>query len=323
MLKKIFIVGAGQLGSRHLQSLKAVKIPLDITVVDPSNASLRTAQERYGSIAGENHRVIYVKEIPALIYDIDIAIIPSTADVRRQIIEKLLKSGKVKYMVMEKLLFTRKDDYFRVQELLYSQGVRAWVNCSMRTMPFYAGLQPLFKGTPFIYTVKGSSYGLITNSIHYIDHIAYLSGESNYELDSGLLEYPPIASKRPGFLELNGTLAVNFANGCRGIFTCFSEGTLPVMVEIVSPGVRVISKEWEGKALISKKSDNWEWTKTDSTVLYQSQMTAGVVTDVLTKGTCNLVGYDESMKEHLILLEGLLHFLNGKSNPKKELYPFT
>ena len=323
MKKRIFIVGAGQLGSRHLQAMKAVKIPLDITVVDPSFISLQEARERYESIPGENHEIIYSKEIPASFNNVDIAMVPSTADVRRQIIEELLNRGRVKSMILEKLLFTCADDYFKVKELLKKNEVTAWVNCSMRTMPFYAGLQSFFQGSPFLYMVTGSKFGLVTNAIHYIDHMAYLGGETAYVLDTGQLDYLPIASKRKGFLELNGTLSVQFANGCRGIFTCFSEGSLPVLVEIVSPEVRVISKEWEGKALISKKSDHWNWTEINSTVLYQSQMTAAVVTDILNKGTCNLVDYDNAMKEHLTLLSGLQEFLNQKNRNKYHFFPFT
>ncbi|PKN70918.1 MAG: oxidoreductase [Deltaproteobacteria bacterium HGW-Deltaproteobacteria-12] len=323
-MKSIFIVGAGQLGSRHLQALKAVKSPLDITVIDPSALSLKIAQERYEGIAGEKtHRVRYLCEIPRSFDAVDIAIIPSTSNVRREIIEGILSRGHVQNMILEKLLFNHRDDYFRVNDLLESKAVKTWVNCSMRTMPFYAGLKSLFQGSQFFYTVTGSQFGLITNAVHYIDHMAYLSGELSYQLDSSLLDYPPIASKRQGFLELNGTLSVKFTNGCTGTFTCFREGASPVMVAIASPDVLVMSKEWEGKALISKKSENWKWNEVDSPIPYQSQMTSDVVTSILTKGTCNLVEYDDSLKIHLTLLEGLQHFLNGKSENKYDLFPFT
>ncbi len=323
-MKTIFIVGAGQLGSRHLQALKAVKIPLHITVIDPSEVSLKIAKERYEGILGEEtHIVRYLKEIPSSFDKVDLAIVPSSSNVRRQIIETLLYTGHVQNMVLEKLLFNNRDDYLKVFDLLQSKKVKTWVNCSMRTMPFYAGLKSLFQESVFFYTVSGSQFGLITNAIHYIDHIAYLSGELNYQLDTSSLDYPPVTSKRQGFLELNGTLYVKFANGCKGIFTCFANGDMPVMVEIVSSENRLISKEWEGKALISKKSENWKWMEVDSTIQYQSQMTTEVVTDILTKGTCNLVGYDDSMKIHLTLLDGLQHFLNSKSEGKYDLFPFT
>jgi predicted dehydrogenase len=322
--RSIFIVGAGQLGSRHLQALKTVPISLDITVVDPSETSLRTARERYESIPGvQTHSVRYLREVPASFDPVDIAIIPSNSDMRRQIVETLLGRGTVRSMVLEKLLFDKKNDYATVEDLLRNNEVRAWVNCSMRTMPFYAGLRTLFQGTPFTYIVTGSQFGLITNAIHYIDHMAFLSGGSRFSLDTSLLHLPPIESKRKGFLELNGTLTVRFENGCSGVLTCFPDGDLPVMVEIISAGTRLISREWERKAWIARSGEGWAWKETDAVIPYQSQMTAQVVGDILTKGTCGLVPYNESMQLHLQMLEPLREFLEGRGARKQEHYPFT
>lgn len=322
--RSIFIVGAGQLGSRHLQALKAVDIPLDITVVDPSETSLRTARERYDGIPGvKTHTVRYLKEIPESFGPVDIAIIPSNANVRRQIVETLLSRGKVRTMVLEKLLFDQKDDYATVRDLFSNYEVRAWVNCSMRTMPFYAGLRHLFQGTPFIYLVTGSQFGLVTNAIHYIDHMAFLSGGSRFSLDTALLNHPPIESKRRGFLELNGTLTVRFENGCAGVLTCVPDGDLPVMVEIASAGTRLISREWERKAWIAKSAEGWAWREVDAAIPFQSQMTSQVVADILTKGTCDLIPYNESMQLHLQMLEPLRKFLEARGGGKQEHYPFT
>lgn len=323
-MKKIFIVGAGQLGSRHLQALKSVDIPLDITVIDPSGEALKTAKERYEVITGvETHQVRYLKEIPVSFDTVDIAIIASNSNVRRLIVETLLANGPVLCMVLEKLLFDRKDDFFTIRELFNSKRVKAWVNCSMRTMPFYAGLQSQFQSTPFIYSVTGSQFGLITNAIHYIDHIAYLSGDSSYVIDAHLLQAPPIESKRKGFLELNGTLTAHFSNGCLGIFTCFPNGTLPILIEITSSEVRIISKESEGKALISDRQNNWMLREVEANIPFQSQMTTRVVTDILMRGTCDLVGYDESMNLHLTLLEGVQSFINYRAEKIFDIYPFT
>jgi prephenate dehydrogenase len=44
---QVAIIGAGQLGSLHLQGLKSASSPLSITVMDSSEDSLRVAEERY------------------------------------------------------------------------------------------------------------------------------------------------------------------------------------------------------------------------------------------------------------------------------------
>lgn len=324
MIKNIYIVGAGQLGSRHLQALKSVKASLQITVIDPSEESLKIAKERYDSLPEiHNHKVEYCNEIPESFDRIDIAIIASNSDVRRSIIETLLANGLIEFMILEKLLFDKKEDYYLVNELFNEKNVKAWVDCSMRTMPFYYDLKSYFDGKPFVYIVTGSKYGLITNVIHFIDHISYLSDCLDYKIDTSMLHFPPIQSKRKGFLELNGSISVKFSNGSLGFFTCFPEGSLPVAIEIISGSFRVLSREWEGKAWFSEENKNWVWNEVDAEIPFQSRMTTEVVEDILKNGTCSLVKYRDSMKLHIALLEGLKEYLNSRSLTLIDHYPFT
>ncbi len=323
MRKNVFVIGAGQLGSRHLQALKSVSIPLKISVVDPSPDSLSLSKERYEGLPEiHNHEINYCATIPPF-KKVDLAIIASNSDTRRSIIEGLLSGSQVDYMVLEKILFNKKEDYLVVAGLLRENKVKAWVDCSMRTMPFYHGINSYFGSEPFVYTVTGSQYGLVTNSIHYIDHMAFLSGCLDYELDTSMLDLPAVPSKRKGFLELNGTLSVKFSHGCQGSFTCFADGSLPVMLEIMSPKARIVSREWEGKAWVSEAKENWAWKEIEAKIPYQSQMTAMVVEAIFRDGSSHLVEYSDSMKLHIPLLERLKDHLNRNSRIKYDHYPFT
>jgi predicted dehydrogenase len=49
-MKSIVIIGAGQLGSRHLQALRLIDEPIRIQVVDPSHESLKVAEERFNQV---------------------------------------------------------------------------------------------------------------------------------------------------------------------------------------------------------------------------------------------------------------------------------
>lgn len=44
---KIAVIGAGQVGSRHLQGFKLSKLKLDIWVVDNNSTSFQIVQQRY------------------------------------------------------------------------------------------------------------------------------------------------------------------------------------------------------------------------------------------------------------------------------------
>lgn len=323
--KTILIIGSGQLGSRHLQALKNINTPLLINVVDPSETSLNVAKERYDSLpAGKQlHKVDYNKSIPESLKNIDIAIIATNSNVRRKVVQKLLLTSRVRYLILEKLLFQRKNDYFLVNKLLKEKGTRAWVNCSMRTMPFYAGLRGYFLNKSIQYIVNGSQYGMVTNLIHYLDHMLYVTGCSNFTVQTDCLDSRTIPSKRKGFLELNGTLFIRLENGSTGMITCYPDEDCPFIVEIYSDSYRCISCETEKKAWISSIDNKWLWKEISTDIPFQSTMTSGVVTDLLNHGKCKLAPFEESVKTHLSLLEPLLQFLNTKTGKKFDHYPFT
>lgn len=324
-MHQIMIIGAGQLGSRHLQALANVRLPFSITVVDPSEESLRVAKERYESISqtGTQHAIRFSQTIEPQPEGVDIAIIPTNSDVRRSVVEKLLSTSRVRYLVLEKLLFGKREDYDAIQSLLDKHHVTAWVNCSMRTMPFYADLKSRLNSSTIQYDVFASQMGLATISIHFIDHIAYLTGGKIYTVDTSHLDPISIPSKRRGFLEFNGTLQVTFENGSIGTFTCYEDGDAPMQVNISNKMFRCISREWEKKAWVAESKTGWIWKEEEADIPYQSSMTATVVEDILQTETCALVPYTESAALHIPLLEALQDFLRSHSSETFDHYPFT
>ncbi len=322
-MKTICLVGAGNIGSRHLQGLKKANIPLSINVIDPSRDSLNLALKRYRKVKenSNKHKITFNQDYKNLPEKIDLAIVATSSNVRRKVVEKLLNSSKVQYMILEKLLFQKKQDYFFVEKLLKKNNCKTFVNCCMRSMSFYSSLKKKING-PVNYFVSGSQYGLITNAIHYIDHLAYLAGSTDFEVDTTLLDPKLIASKREGFIELNGTLNVYFKNGSFGSFTCYADGNAPIVIQISSKNYRCISKESEQKSWESSKKDSWVWKEIPVDILFQSEMTNKVTSDLLKSKKCPLTPFSESVKIHLNLLEGLLRFLNQKK-VNYNFYPFT
>lgn len=59
MTYNIVLIGAGQLGSRHLQGLKKIYTAVNIDVVDPNIDSISIAKERYEQV--DNNP--FIKEI--------------------------------------------------------------------------------------------------------------------------------------------------------------------------------------------------------------------------------------------------------------------
>lgn len=319
---RIKIIGAGQLGSRHLQALKGVKQPLDIQVIDPSDASLQVAKERYESVpSGQEHKISFSTTFERTDAT-DVAIVATNSDVRRKALDSLFDASETKLLVVEKLLFNKRDDYAEVESKLRKTGAKAWVNCPMQVMPVYERIRANLAATPISYRVTGSQFGLVTNAIHYIDHAVHLSGCEEFELDISGLDITPIPSKRPGFLELNGTLVARFADGSRCEITCYQSGTAPVVVEIFNDKNRYVVRESEGKLWHAGESSKWAWVEQAAPIPYQSQITTDVIESLLRTGDCGLTPYATSVRIHLRLLDPLLELIRSQS-PETTGYPFT
>jgi predicted dehydrogenase len=321
-VNNITIVGAGQIGSRHLQSLKFVKTPLNICVLDPSAESLQIAEERFAAVQSENNHTISFQRVISESPPIDVAIIATNAVFRRQAIENLLDLTKIRYFVLEKLLFTKPIDYREIAQRLNKEGSKAWVNCPMRMMSTYEKIRLELERAPLSYRVTGSQFGLVTNAIHYLDHVAHLTGCNEFKIDTSALDAVPSPSKRRGFLELTGTIAARFADGSYCEITSYASGTAPVVVEIFNSRSRFFIKESEGKLWRSSAVSNWIWAEEDASIPYQSEMTAGVINALLTTADCALTPYFISAEHHLCLLEPLLTHLS-RSTGKINTYPFT
>lgn len=324
-MRRVIIIGSGQIGSRHLQALKAVPLPLSITVIDASPESLKTAQERYESmpVGKFEHKMDYITEILKNSEPIDLAIIATCSDARARVTTELLESAKVKYLILEKILFNKRSDYEAIGKLLVKTKTKTWVNIPLRVMPTYTKAREYFKDQRISYIVTGSKIGLATNAIHYFDHVAFITGSTDYEINTSGLDPHPIKAKRKGFLEFTGTLTARFKNGSNVSLTSYPNGNSPIITEISSSNARYIGRESEGKAWLAKADSNWQWQEIEATIPPQSKITTLLTENILNKGTCNLVEYKESKKIHLQMLEPLRSFLNKNSKKKYSSYPFT
>ena len=322
-MKSVLIVGAGQLGSRHLQALRSIQEPLAIQVIDPSPEALNTAKERYNSIPGVDHPVEFHSSLDSAKKKLDLVINASSARARRGILEKLLEKSEIKYLVLEKILFTAPEDYVAIEKLVNQKATQTWVNCCMRQMLPYRQIQKEVTGKRVHMTVTGSQYGLVTNAIHYFDYLAWLAGSSKFKVSTDGLDNVPIPSKRPGYLELNGTLTAQFENGCSGTVTCFPSENLPILVEIHSPSSRFIVRESERKLWTSPRDSSSGWSETDVVIPYQSQLTAELARALFESGRCALPTLKESIDIHLSLLNPLCAHLEKNKITTEVPFPFT
>ncbi|MDA8226237.1 MAG: Gfo/Idh/MocA family oxidoreductase [Desulfitobacterium hafniense] len=323
---KLAIIGAGQLGGRHLQALALIDRKARIQVVDTSPASLELAKARFCEVHGSGNvqDVELHKSINDLWDDLDLVIVATNANVRSMVVEELLHTKKTKYIILEKVLFQKLKDYTAIAELLKSKKVKSWVNCPKRIWPFYQQLKEKFKGVEKVeYNVSGSDLGIGCNAIHYIDNLAFLIGQDQFTFFNDQLDPDTISSKRAGFIEFTGTLQGITDKRSRISISSYNGGDAPLIIQIKSEKVRCLIMEDQGRALVSEKENNWIWQEVNFTVPYQSQLTHIVVQEILDTEKCDLPDFNEAAKLHVPMLETLIKHLQKECSGEKEICPIT
>jgi len=320
-MNNILIIGAGQLGSRHLQGALLSHNQLNITVVDLSQASLDIAKERaaqveYGNIKSS---VSYATEIPKN-DSIDICIIATAAQVRAMVTEQLLLTNKVKHIIFEKVLFQKLVEYTVVSKLLAESGTVGWVNCPRRLFPTYTELKQYLDLTkPVHMTVRGNAWGMACNSVHFLDTFAYLAGNSSLELTESKLDVQLINSKRAGFYETTGQLS--FIAGEHSLVIESGRKDSPeLIISLVNGDTNHVVNEVAGI-----------WTKTiagsseqvSHTPLFQSQLTGLVVDDLLVSNQCDLTPLSQSCELHIPFITALLAHMSSVLNKNLDSCPIT
>lgn len=305
---KIVLIGAGQLGSRHLQGLSLMD-NVSIQVVDPVIDSLNLARERFDeNVNNFNGNVSFHTNIEELVPEIDVAIIATNSRVRRKVIINLVKVTKVKYLILEKILFTKLEDYTDISAILNENGIKAWVNCGRRVFSYYNQLKQNLT-LPFTFSVSGNSWGLGCNGIHFLDLFSFLSNTKNVLIKSTLLDNIIHESKRAGYIEFTGTIAGS-ADKNSFTLTSFDAKASGVIIEINSSNARYIIEEGAtSKVKYALQENDWLWQEELFEIPFQSQLTNFVVEDILQTGDCKLTKYVDSSDLHQVYLSNFISFL--------------
>lgn len=314
----VAIIGAGQLGSRHLQGLKGAASPLSITVMDSSETSLQISKERYESIPviGEK-RINYVSNINDLPTELDLAIIATGSKPRAAIIKSLLDNITVKYLVLEKVLFPTLREYTEIDQLLKRKDVKCWVNCPRRMYGMYRMIKETIDTTRPVYMTNAEeNWGLCCNAIHMIDIFMYLTGESTYSVDTRFINNEIENSKRGGYIEMTGTLRIRTPKGNE--LTLISEnnfqGEKNYMIE--NGNNMIVVSEGEGYSL--------NGVKQQYVMPFQSQLTGLLADELLKTGGCSLTPFNLSASYHKPFIEAMLSKYNEiKGTSENKLLPIT
>ena len=238
------ILGCGQIGSRHLQSLALLEEPAQIHLVDPSGQSLETAEERFSQVVSASHsgafRLIRHSSPDTLPATLDLAIIASSSIHRAGLCERLLDASQPKFLILEKFLFQRAADYARIGDLLFAKQVPTYVNQWMATTFAFQRITSWIGAERVDMKVSGRGWGLCCNAVHYIEPFQHLTGHQQLHVGSAVFDEGCQDSKRSGYRELFGTIRIGSDDGSSLELSCDSGPPEDVIHIAISSGRRSV-----------------------------------------------------------------------------------
>jgi hypothetical protein len=319
MRYRVAIIGAGQLGSRYLQGMVNSKLPLEIIVIDPSKESLIQAQERWNEVdtVDSIHSVEFLKSHKDLNNKlIDIVIVSTNSTGRADLILELSNQMEIRYWIIEKVLAQSVDELNLILDKLQNYP-GAWINTPRRMIKWY---QEIIASTPnrspITCTVNGKDWGLACNAIHFLDLVAWCSGEKIISIQTDQLDPQWHKAKRDGYWEIFGTLSAIYSNGSSLTLNSSLDDTA-YQVSVKTEGVEWNIQELNG---IATRSDGKEFP---GKLEHQSEITARLIELILNTGSCELPDLETSVYQHLKLLGALLDDWNLKMSDKRTKLAIT
>ena len=317
-MKKIAIIGTGQLGSRHLQGLMSAKTEMNVWVIDQSIESLNIAKERCSQVNPLTPKIVsYAESIDALPPKLDLVIVATGSKPRAAIVKSLLEHSIVTYLVLEKFLFTRIQDFYDIDILLEKKGVKCWVNCPRRMWPVYDTIKQFINpNKPVFMLNEGNDWGMCCNSVHSIDLWMFLAGDSPFIVNMSEVEPEIKNSKRKGYIELLGKEIFLSENGDAMILGSYADYSGDSKRIILNDGNEIIVKEGEGKWFINGKEYKVN-------IPFQSGLTGILADEIFETGDCRLTPYKISVQYHEPYLKAVIDFVNKVQGVEHDSCPIT
>lgn len=325
-MKNIIIIGAGQLGSRHLQGiLKYDKEKLSVYVSDPSNDALLISKERAAEVV-HNHDLHFITDSTKLPKNAEIAIVATNANVRELATNDLLEKTSLKYIILEKVLFQELEAYNRFEKIISNYNTKIYVNHPRRLTPTYSEIAQKIKivGGRSFFSIVGEYWDLGCNALHMIDLFMFLSNSSLKSINTDGIDTTIVPSKRKGYIEFTGCITGLMENNDSFSLTSLPGERGPLTIQVATNGNRWFVQEGGTKSVLHLGAEN-NYALNQNVFFqdYQSNLTTNVITNLLENETCDLPSYEESANTHKIFIEALLKKYNSINNLNEIKCPIT
>ena len=324
-MKKILLIGCGELGSRFLQASLQVSGVGHIAVVEPSDKALEVAKSRMNQIAFDKESLLvnFHDSISSAGSGFDLCIIATQANGREEIFKEVFQLG-IKNILTEKIVCQSLSAYEEILNNEAKSDVNVWVNCKTRAYPVWKYIKSkIGDNEEVLYHSIGGNHGLCTNGIHSLDLFAFISNSDKFTDQHSRID-PVLQITKRNKYDLSGDFRLGGANNSRCIID-YTAGNLSSVLEIVTtPTHRWVLDHATRQAFEGCFDKNWVLEP----ILFEgdlsvSNMSKAFINDILVTGSCELPTLEQTFAAHEYLFKVTLPVFNTLLGKQDEICPCT
>lgn len=304
-IKKIVLVGCGNIGSRHLQAIVKLKDSISIQIIEPDLKAQTLAKSRLNEIKYNKfkHEIFWHKSLSEIKNKSDLVIVATNSKGRINLIQKLLNLGHKKFII-EKIVCQSSDEYNKLLLLFKKFRAKGWVNTNRRYFKVYQIIKKKFVDSKFIQlSVFAGNSDLGTNAIHFLDLFSWFVEDYEIKLNGEFLGNEIFKNKRgENFKEFQGTV-ISFSKNSFISLTFFPAKKESFIIKIYGEDRFASVDELEEQSyFVNKKGKE----KINAKFGHTSELTTKIIQDIFSKDDCLL----PTLKDSSYLHKELFHIFN-------------
>lgn len=310
MIYNILIIGFGNIGYRHFESLNNSKFKLNIFIIDNDLKKF----DKINSLKLNHNTKMFrnFKNIKDNYFFL--TIIATSARGRFNLLRVIRDEIRTKNLIIEKVLEQSKVNLIKIKNLLINKK-NCWVNSPYFSMNLFSDIKKKSKFCNTL-TIKGGNWGLACNFFHFIILHNFLL--NNNKIKEVLIDENCFwsKSKRENYQEIFGKILIKFNN----------TNLILVSKKNLKTKWTLELKDNRNKIKYTYGDKNFKINNKiikSSGIILQSKLTNEYLKQLINNNSCKLPKLNESIKLHIPVIEILHKHWKHNTKSKSKTLPIT
>lgn len=265
---KILIIGLGNIGIRHLESIKkSDKYQIFLVDKDIKN------KVRKINILKKTNNFESINQLK--LKKIDLIIIATDSKPRINLLKTCLQKFSVKYVILEKIVLKNSND---LSFLNRCKNTKIFFNYPRQAFPFYKYLKRLAGKEITQMHIEGDRWGMGSNFMHFVYLFTFLTNSKDLIVREAKLHKKLYNSKRLGYNEIKGKIQYENSFGQKLFIS--DKKNQKFLIKVISKENEYYIDEIKDELIIKNIKKFKIDTIQRKITIFQSKLTSKIIDDI-------------------------------------------